>query len=190
MEDGKIIDLYFCRSERALLETENKYGKLCRAISYNILNNIEDCSEIVNDAYMKLWNTIPPERPQNFLAYISKITRNLSINAYYKKRAQKRGGGETDVLLDELEECISSAADVEEKIIRDERKKELEYTLNNFLKCLEEENRNIFIRRYFFADSVKDIAERYGKPEGSIKSMLYRDRQKLKRYLEKEGVVV
>ena len=190
MEDGKIIELYFCRSERALLETENKYGKLCRSISYNILNNTEDCGEVVNDAYMKLWNTIPPERPQNFLAYISKITRNLSINAYYKKKTQKRGGGEMDVIYDELEECISDSYDIEEKVIRDERKKEIERMLNSFLKTLDEENRNIFIRRYCFADSVRDIAERYNKAEGSVKSMLYRDRQKLKRFLEKEGVVV
>lgn len=190
MEDKNIIELFFKRSENAILETDKKYGKYCRKISYNILFDFNDAEECTNDTYLKLWENIPPNRPNYFLSYISKIIRNISLNLYDKKNTGKRGKGEVPILLDELSECIPSNVYTENEFIKNEDLKMLTKYLNEFLYTLNDKKRIIFIRRYFFAESIKDISYKTGIGENSIKSILFRQRKALKKYLEKEGVIV
>lgn len=184
LEDDLIVDLYWNRAENAIEETALKYGSYCRKISMNILNNAEDAEECVNDTYLKLWNAIPPQRPMRFSAFLGKITRNLSLNRYKEQRVQKRGGGQTVLLLHELKECISSESHVEAEY----EFGELTKTINLFLYSAKREERIIFVRRYWYADSVKEIAKRFQISESNVKSMLFRMRKRLKVYLEKEDV--
>ena len=186
MEDAKIIDLYWARQEAAILETDKKYGNYCRSISLHILKNQEDCEECVNDTWLRAWDTMPPKRPDFLAAFLGKITRNLSISRYRLSHAQKRGGGEMDLLLLELEECLPSEKSVEEEI----EGKETARSIDRFLYGIEEESRNIFIRRYFYVDSVKEIADRFGISESKVKSQLFRTRNRLREHLEREGVAL
>ena len=180
MEDYKIIELYWERSEMAIAETQNKYGNLCRYISCNILSDREDADECVNDTYLTLWNTIPPQRPNLFSAYIGKITRNLALKKFEYNTAQKRNP-EAVVSLSELEDCISGHEMPHEDEIMFKNK------LNTFLRSLDYEARNVFLRRYWFFDSVKEIAERFDISESKTASMLMRTRNKLRDYLVTEG---
>jgi len=185
MEDKEIIDLYFERSESAIAETDKKYGAYCNTIAYNILQNSEDTEECCNDTYLKLWNTIPPERPSYFKAFIGRITRNLAINMYDRNKAQKRGGGSVELCLDELEECIPDNSDPyvsEDSVIRD--------CLDSFLRKLPSEPRNIFIRRYWYMDSTSEIAKRFGVKETKVRVSLKRTRDRLKVFFEKEGIFI
>lgn len=186
MEDEKIIDLYWARQEAAILETDKKYGNYCRSISLHILKNQEDCEECVNDTWLRAWDTMPPKRPDFLSAFLGKITRNLSISRYRMNRAEKRGGGEMDLLLMELEECLPSGKDVEKEI----EEKETARAIDRFLYGVDEESRNMFVRRYFYVDSVKEIAERFGVSESKVKSRLFRTRNRLREHLEREGVVL
>lgn len=186
MEDKQIIDLFWDRDETALTETERKYGGYCRTIAYNILQSREDSEECVNDTWLRAWNAMPPQRPNILQAFLGKITRNLSLDRYKLGHAAKRGGGQTAVALDELAECIPSGQDVEQELAL----RELSRLLDDFLRTLPERECCIFLRRYWFVDSTKDIASRYQMAEGSVKSGLHRTRQKLKVYLEKAGVAV
>ena len=186
MEDHDIIELFWQRQEQALTESERKYGKLCRTVAYHILHNMEDTEECVNDTWMRAWNAIPPSRPNVLSAFFSKITRNLALDTYKASRADKRGGGQLPAALEELGECISSGDTVEQEMAL----RQLTEYLDCFLRQLPEKECCIFLRRYWYLDSTKDIAKRYAMPEGSVKSQLSRTRQKLKKALEREGVTV
>ena len=185
MDDLDIIELYFCRDEKALTETARKYGNYCYTIAFNVLNSIEDSKETVNDTYLELWNTIPPNRPTFLSAFIGKITRSLAIGRWRKNTAVKRGGGEFEATLDELSECISDNANVE-KIVEG---KLVVSTINEFLKKLPDTERNVFICRYWYADSVKSVAKQFGFSESKVKSMLMRTRTKLKQKLAEEELL-
>lgn len=183
MEDSAIIGLYWNRDDNAILQTREKYGAYCLKISQNILANLSDSEENVNDTYLKLWNTIPPERPKHFPAYLGKITRNLAINKYKAKYAQKRLANEFSASLDELDLCTPSNVNVENEA----QIKELGRIISNFLYEQNEEVRAVFVCRYFDCDSVEAIADKFGFSQSKIKSMLMRTRTKLRRYLEQEG---
>ncbi len=186
MEDERIIDLYWARQEQAIVETDQKYGNYCRSISLHILNSQEDTEECVNDTWLRAWDSMPPKRPDFLAAFLGKIVRNLAISRYRMSHAQKRGSGETDLLLMELEECIPSAKSVEEEI----EGKETAASINRFLAEIDAESRNIFVRRYFYVDSIREIAERFEISESKVKSQLFRMRNRLRDHLEKEGVVL
>lgn len=186
MEDNQIIDLYWARSESAITETANKYGPYCHTVAYNILNNNEDSEECVNDTYQKAWDSMPPQRPQILRAFLGKITRNLSLNRYEKRMAVKRGAGQLPAALDELEWCVPARSDVEQ-IIDDLALTQL---LNVFLSDLPAEPRKIFMRRYWYLDSIQEIAAAFSISESKVKTTLFRTRNKLKLHLEEEGVVI
>ena len=184
-DDEKIIELFFERSEQAIRELDIKYGKLCRNLSYNIVNSRRDAEECVNDAYLGAWNAIPPARPDPLLSYIVKIVRNISLKIYWQKEAAKRSGHYT-VALEEIEGCIADQKTVEDEI----EARELARIIEDFLDTLTVENRVIFMRRYWFADSYKDIAELVGLSEKNISVRLTRIREKMKQYLIEREVFV
>jgi RNA polymerase sigma factor (sigma-70 family) len=184
MDDLSIIELYFARDEQAIKETDNKYGKLCHSIAYNILNNNEDSEECVNDTYIGVWNAIPPTRPNNFMAFLCKITRNISLKRIEAMARQKRSQA-TIVSLDELAEILPDES-IGENISNDN----LTELISDFLRKEKADVRNVFIRKYYFFDSVGDISKRYSFTEDKVKSMLYHIRKKLKDYLIKEGVEI
>ncbi len=184
MEDSAIIDLYWARQERALEETAGKYGGYCRSIACNILFSPEDAEECVNDTWLRAWNAMPPQRPKILSAFLGKITRNLSLDRYKHSHAEKRGGGQLPIALEELGECISGKDCVEEEL----ELRELSRLLDTFLRQLPQRECCIFLRRYWFVESIGEIARRYAMAEGSVKSTLFRTRRKLREYLEKAGV--
>lgn len=186
MEDQKIIDLYWARQESALEHTEKKYGAYCRTIAHNILRNREDSEECVSDTWLHAWNAMPPRRPEVLSAFLGKITRNLSIDRWKAAHADKRGGGNVPAALSELEECVPSQHRVESAL--DE--KALTQAIDAFLRTLPERECNVFLRRYWYTDSVRQVAQRYGLNENNVKSILYRTREKLRTYLEQEGISV
>lgn len=186
MDDNAIIDLYWARDEQALTESDRKYGKLCRSVAYNILRDQEDTEECVNDTWLRAWNAMPPGRPGVLSAFLSRITRNLALDTYKAARAEKRGGGQLPVVLDELAGCIADGQNVEDEMAY----RELTQILDRFLRQLPEKECCVFLRRYWYVDSTKEIARRYGMPEGSVKSQLSRTRAKLKKLLEQEGIAV
>ena len=185
IEDEKIIDLFFNRSEKAIQELDIKYGKVCHKLSYNILNNKQDAEECVNDAYLGAWNAIPPARPDPLLSYIVKIVRNISLKIYWRKEAAKRSG-HYKIALEEIEGYITDQKPVEDEI----EARELARIIEEFLDTLTVENRVIFMRRYWFADSYKDIAELVGISEKNISVRLTRIREKMKQYLIEREVFV
>lgn len=184
MDDQKIIDLYFDRNEQAITETDVKYGKLCHSIAYNILSNREDSEECVNDTYIGVWNAIPPTRPNNFMAFVCRIARNLSLKRLEFLKREKRSA---DVILslDEL-----SAVLPDERYAPDVSDEDVGRLISQFLRTQKEDVRNVFIRKYYFFDSVKEIAERYSFTESKVKNMLFYTRNKLKDYLIKGGVEI
>ena len=186
MEDEKIIELYFARSEAAITETSAKYGAFFRGISRNILRSEQDAEECVNDTYLRAWNSIPPKRPEKLPAYLGRIVRNLSLNRWNKLNAAKRGAGEVPLALEELEECIPAADTIQRECDR----AELSNALNRFLRGLTEEKRTVFLRRYWYLVPVKDIAEQLGMTESKVKSMLLRTRGQLRQFLEKEDITI
>ena len=186
MDDNMIISLYWERSESAISETAGKYGDYCTKIAMNILHNQEDSEECVNDTYLNTWNAIPTQRPAILMAFLGRITRNLSLDKYKKRGAQKRGGDEIELLLSELADCIPSDSDIEAEYEAGSTAE----IIDDFLYTLNAEHRIIFMRRYWYADSIASIAERFTIGESKVKSMLFRTRNKLKTYLEKEGVQI
>ena len=175
MDDARIIELFFQRDQQAIRELDAKYGKVCHSLSFNIVNNRQDAEECVNDAYLGAWNAIPPAKPDPLLIYLCKIVRNISLNAYYKREAAKRSSRYT-VAMEEIEACIADPNTVETEI----EARELARIIGEFLDTLTLENRVIFMRRYWFADSYKDIAEFMGLSEKNISVRLTRIREKLK----------
>lgn len=186
MEDKQIVALYWQRSERAISETAGKYGKYCYSIAYNILYNSEDADESVNDTYMGAWNSMPPNKPDILSAFLGKITRNIALNKWRSKNATKRGGGQVAAVLEELEDCIAANDSVEEQI----EAMELTKVINKFLEGLKDMERRVFVCRYWYMDPVSEICNQFGYSESKVKSMLFRTRNKLQAYLEKEGISI
>ena len=185
MEDQGIIALFFERSEQAIEETDKKYGGYCYSIAYNILSNREDSEESVSDTYLAAWNTIPPRRPNFLNAFLAKMTRHISIDRWRGRSAQKRGGGEIILALDELEECVDTH-NVETELA----KKELTRVLNMFLSSLTETERNVFLCRYWYLDSISAICEQFGYSQSKVKVMLHRTRKALHNCLVSEEYVL
>ena len=185
MDDQNIIDLYWSRSETAITETDRKYGKYCYSIAYNILTNSEDAEESVSDTYMAAWKAMPPKRPSVLATFLGKITRHLSIDRWRERSRYKRGGGEIILALEELEDCVADGQTVEKAYER----KRLALLFNRFLDTLPETERRIFLCRYWYLDSISDIAGYYGFTDSKVASMLHRTRKKLRTALEKEGLL-
>ena len=183
MDDERIVQLYWDRDERAIPETAGKYGKYCTSIAQNILGNPEDAEECVNDTYMHAWNAMPPHSPTILSTFLGKITRNLSLNRYKHNIADKRGGGELPVVLDEISELVSGTDDMEQELNR----RELIKAIDTFLDMLSTEKRTIFVRRYWYFDHISEIAVRCGMSENNVSVTLNRLRIKLHNYLSEGG---
>ena len=187
LDDSKIIELYWARDESALTETDRKYGNYCWKIAHNILLSPEDAEECVSDTWLRAWDSMPPQKPAILSAFLAKITRNLSIDRYKSAHADKRGGGRVAVCLDELCDCISTDTGSAERTLEEQ---ELASVIDRFLRTLSERDCSIFLRRYWYVDSVASIARRYRVPENNIKSNLFRTRNKLRKFLQEEGFAV
>jgi len=183
MEDTKIIDLYFARDEQAIAETDKKYGAYCFTLARAILPGRQDAEETVSDTYWKTWNAIPPHRPAVLKLFLAKITRNLAFTRWRKMTADKRGGGEMELVLEELAGCVAAPGSVEDSI----NGKELAKTIRSFLDTLPVREQDIFLRRYFFVEESEAIARRYGMKPATVLRTLSRTREKLKKYLTQEG---
>lgn len=183
MNDIEILELFFERNERAIAECEKKHGRYCRAIAQNILADKEDAKECVNDVLLKAWNSIPPHRPEKLSAYLGKLTRNRAINIYEKKNAQKRKCEEAELAIEELSGCLPVWDNTENSALE----AEFSEAINDFLAKLQKEARVIFVKRYWYLCSVREIAKDMGIGESKIKMSLSRTRSKLKNFLEKEG---
>ena len=175
MDDAKIVQLYWDRNEQAIPATADKYGNYCNSIAKNILGNKEDAEECVNDTYLNAWNSMPPHRPSILSTFLGKITRNLSIKCYKRNTADKRGGGQATVVLDEIAEFVSDTDSVEREIDR----KELVKVIDDFLDRLPTDKKVIFVCRYWYFDSISDIAVRFGMTENNVSVTLNRLRLKL-----------
>lgn len=186
MKDEEIIALCQRRDETAVAAMAKQYGSYCRTISFHILQNNEDAEECVNDTWLQAWNTIPPQQPNCLATYLGKIARNLSLDRFKRLHAQKRGCGQTELVLSELEDCIPAGSDVEASM--DEML--LAQAINQFLRAQPEGKRNIFIRRYWYLYPIKDIAAAYCMSESKTASLLMRMRNQLKLYLKKEGITL
>lgn len=182
MTDQTIIDLFWQRSEDAIRNTSQKYGKYLTRIAMNILNYHEESEECVNDTYLAAWEQIPPDRPQKLLPYLGRITRCLALNRYDYLTAQKRNA-EFTLQLSELEECLMGTDSIETQY----ESGEVASVISAFLRMQNPDVRNIFIRRYWFSDSIAEIAGRFNMSESKVKSVLFRTRNRLKRHLESEG---
>ena len=185
LQDEQIIDLYWARNEQAVEESSLKYGAYCRTIAWNILFSREDSEECVNDTWLNAWNAMPPNRPSFLKAFFGRITRNLALNRYEREHAEKRGGGEVPLALEELSECIADPTAQNGAgglAIRE--------LMDSFLSGLKPEERKLFVGRYWYLRSVKELAKAYGLGESKVKMTLLRSREKLKTLLAKEGVAV
>ncbi len=183
MEDRDIVELYWSRSETAIAETERKYGKYCTYIANRILGNDADAEEVVNDTYLRVWHTIPPNRPESLKTYVGMISRRLALDVYEAQHTQKRNRGEVSLMLDELSECIPDAAtasDMGESVaLRD--------ALDRFVATLPEKTRVLFLRRYWYAMPLSEIAREASMKESSVATLMFRARRELKKHLKKEG---
>ncbi|MBR0063366.1 MAG: sigma-70 family RNA polymerase sigma factor [Oscillospiraceae bacterium] len=185
MEDSKIIALFHERSEQAIAELDRKYGAAVRGTAAHILNDRQDTEECVNDAYLAVWNTVPPQKPAHLVSYVCAIARNLAVNRYHARHAKKRSA-DYELALDELEECIPSGKSVETEL----EAKELGEAINRFLAALGREDRILFVRRYWYADSVSELAARTNSSPNRVSVRLFRLREKLRKSLMKEGLLV
>jgi len=185
MDDNSIIELYFSRSEDAIRETDRKYGRYCRRIAENILSDSEETEECVNDTYLDVWNSIPPERPVSLRAFAGRITRNNAINLFRRSRREKRGGGQTDAVLSELYECTDRSSDVEmlcdSRVLADE--------IAEFLRGCSREKRIVFVQRYWYLMSIREISVKNNIKENQVKSILFRMRAGLKKHLKNRGLI-
>lgn len=183
LDDRKIIELFYERSEQAIIELSNKYGPVFSKVAYNILNNKQDAEECVNDAYLGVWKTIPPQNPNPLLSYVCRIVRNLAIKKYHANTAAKRNSF-YDVALDELENCFPAFNTIEDEF----NVGEVSRSIDRFLEKLDKENRIMFVRRYWYSDSIEDIAELFHTSNHNVSVRLSRTREKLRKHLMKEGV--
>lgn len=186
MEDSEIIGLYWQRSEEAVKATAEKFGNYCAAIANRVLNDPEDAKECVNDTWLSAWNSIPPQKPERLSVYLGRLTRNLSLNRAKAAAAEKRGGGQRELVLSELEECVPDPRGVEEAV----EERELTAALDRFLRAQSAPRRNIFIRRYWYLVPIRELAATSGMSENAMTSLLFRMRGKLKRFLEQEGIQI
>ena len=186
MEDAEIIDLYWQRDQRAIDETHGKYGGFLTGIAWNILRCHGDAEECVNDTYLRTWNAIPPPRPSAFRAWLGRIVRNLSLDRWKQSRTARRGGDGMEVLLGELSDCVPAPHGTE-KALEDQ---EIASLISDFLRRQPQESRVFFLRRYWYGQSLSEIAEALGGGEGKVKSSLFRTRKALRTYLEQEGVLL
>ena len=186
MDDSKIVALYFDRDEAAIAHTQKKYGAYLHRIAYNILNDLLDSQESVNDTYLAAWNSIPPQRPEILSTYLGKLTRRISIDIFRKKNRLKRRDSEYTISLSEMDACIGGGESPEETL----QAQLLAECISSFLRQLPDQSRNAFVGRYYFMDSVKDVARYCGMSEAKAKTLLYRIRCSLKEYLQKEGFSV
>ena len=186
MEDGKIIDLYWARSQQAIAESEKKYGPYCHTIARRILDQEEDAEECVNDTWLRAWNAMPPQRPGILSAFFGKLTRNLSLDRWRRLRAVKRGGNQVEVALHELEDCLPDHRRLEEGL----EAGETAALISAFLRRQPQPDRVLFVRRYFHLEPLDSLAGRLGLTTGQAKSRLHRMRQRLKAELEREGIAV
>lgn len=185
MDDDSIIQLYFNRSEAAISETSAKYGPYCYSIAYHILADREDSEESVNDTYLAAWNTMPPRHPEVLATFLGKLTRHISLDRWKRRSAQKRGGGQMDLALEELEECVSGGQTPEGVY----QQQELRRSIAAFVRALPPVQQKVFVCRYWYLDSSQEIGRRFGFSESKVRSMLLRQRKKLKAHLEKEGLL-
>ncbi len=186
MEDSQIVTLYWNRDEAAIHHTDKKYGRYLSKIAFQILNDREDCQESVNDTYLAAWNSIPPQRPGVLCTYLGKLTRRISIDLFRKKTAAKRGRGEYEASLEELGDCVSGSTTPEESVDA----QLLAEAIGQFLRGISQEARNAFIGRYYYLDSVKEIAAYCRISESKVKVLLHRTRLSLREFLEKEGYAI
>lgn len=186
MTDREIVVLFWARNEQAIHETRSKYGAYCRRIALNILADHQDAEEYENDTYHTVWTSIPPQRPEQLAPYIGRITRNLSLKLLRQKCTQKRGGGVHALSLDELSDCIPRGQDFGAVV----ESRELGRVIDRFLRTLPEQQRRIFVCRYWYCDSIEEICNQFGWGQSRVKMALHRTRLKLKQELEKEGVFV
>ena len=185
MNDLQIVEMYWNRDEQAITITTEKYGSYCYSIAYGILHNEEDSKESVNDTYLSAWNSMPPHKPNVLKTFLGKITRRISVDRWRKYNAEKRGGGEMTEVLEELSECVSGSGDP----IKETEKKMLNDLIDHFISKLKPIEQRVFLCRYWYADSVKNIAKRFGFSESKVKAMLMRTRNKLREQLETEGLL-
>ena len=183
MDDERIVELFWQRKESAIAETASKYGKYLYGISYRIVENAEDAEECINETYHGAWRSMPPHRPSVLSTFLGKLTRRISLDVWRKNGAQKRGGGEVSLALEELADCVSGKESTESEAER----RELVRKFNAFLRGLPQTERQVFICRYWYLDCVSDIAKQFGFSESRVKSMLFRTRKKLRKLLETEG---
>lgn len=183
MKDEKIIELFEKRDDRAVEYCAEKYGRYCHSIAAGILPSREDAEECVNDTWLRVWNSIPPQKPTRFSAFLAKVTRNLALDRYRAISAEKRGGGEAAAVFEELEECLSGGSTPEEELSAEE----LARSVNDFVAALPRREREIFIMRYFYVRPVREIADTCGLTPGNVSVILNRCRKKLKTHLETEG---
>ena len=183
MEDLQIIGLYLERNEKAITVTEQKYGKYCFCIANNILSNEQDSEECVNDTYSRVWNTIPPQKPNSLKLYLARITRNLALDRVKSKMREKRVGDNLTLALDEISEIVSDGENVEKYL----EARELMQSVNAFLHTLSQRDCNVFVSRYFFLEEIEKIAKKYGLSSSNVSKILSRSRARLKEYLQKEG---
>ena len=184
MDDITIVELYWRRDEEAITASHSKYGGYCHTIAYNILNNALDADECVSDTWLRSWNVMPPQRPRILSAFFGKITRNLSLDRWRRETAEKRGGSRTETALEELANCIpANMGNLVDDLL-------LTACLERFLRGLPQKKRNIFLRRYWYLDSVEEIAADYRMTRSGVASMLRRMRLELKLQLEREGIVL
>ena len=186
MEDNAIIQLYWARDEGAIAATEEKYGGYCQAIALNVLGDAQEAEECVNDTYLHAWNAMPPQKPSKLSAFLGRITRNLSFDRYRRAGADKRGGGEMSLILDELADCVSGSDSVEQEIER----RALAEAINDFLQTLSPQKRKLFVLRYWYCESVNEIAAKFGMKPSAVSTALGRMRAGLRAYLEGRGVTV
>ncbi len=185
MDDNRIVELFFSREQQALSETEQKYGRYLNAIAFHVLGNREDSEECVNDALLSAWNAIPPTKPTVFRMFLAKLTRNHAINRRKQSDAKKRGGGEAAVAIEELEECVAGSSDTEEGAMTEA----LQQGIRSFVRGLPMRDGDVFLRRYFFTESIAEIAAEYGLSQGNVSVILTRTRKKLRDYLEQEQLL-
>lgn len=186
MEDSQILDLYWERNPEAISQTDQKYGAYCRQVSFQILRSREDSEECVNDTWLRAWNAMPPQRPGYLQAFLGKLTRNLSLDRWEHNRALKRGGGRTNLLLSELGDCIPAAGSLEQTM----EDRAVSASISRWLRKQTSRNRVAFVRRYWYGDTLTQVAKRLGLSEGGTKSLLHRLRQSLKDHLEQEGIAL
>lgn len=183
MTEEQIITLFNRRDEAAVRESERQFGAYCYAVAKRILSCHEDCEECVNETWLRAWKTIPPQRPKSLKLFLASITRNLAYDRYRKLGTQRRGGGEIEAVLEELDQCVAAPETAEDAVLAGD----LEAEINRFLGTLPERDRDVFLRRYFFTEPVREIARRYGLREENVSMILSRARKKLKQHLYKEG---